>query len=261
MDALHEVVRLAGAGRVVRLTNRRPGDGAVGEYFVEPYRFHRGSNGPADARWQLEAERPARPTAGRLPASNASPPPPTAAVRSSRSSPVTLAGDLPSPGPATGGPAFKGSGDGPIAGMGDAENYFRQIEEAMLDGRVTEEEMSLAEALRRPVRDPRMRRPSTPASSPASCTRSSRTAGSATARSCTWQNVRAFLDRLGRAPARGGRYERRKILIRERVCPSSRGRLAHPGISGRISACSGPHNPSGRQASHIGMTFSLVLLH
>src|SRR3954447_17635399 len=53
MDVLGEVVGLAGAGRVVRLGYRRPGDGSAGEYVVEPYRLHRSAAGPVLHAWQV----------------------------------------------------------------------------------------------------------------------------------------------------------------------------------------------------------------
>jgi hypothetical protein len=199
MDALHEVVRLAEAGRVVRLTYRRPGDGAAGEYYVEPYRFHRGSNGPVLHAWQLEPAPAWRSEAWRDFRIDRI----TAASDGGRSfqprAQITLAGDLPSPAPATGGPGFKGFGDRPIAGMGDAENYFRQIEEAMLDGRVTPEEMSLAEALRDRVEI--HERKAVHARVFASVLHEVLQDGRISHREELYlQNVRAFLDRLGWAP-------------------------------------------------------------
>ena len=101
--------------------------------------------------------------------------------------------------PATGGPGFKGFGDRPIAGMGDAENYFRQIEEAMLDGRVTPEEMSLAEALRDRVEI--HERKAVHARVFASVLHEVLQDGRISHREELYlQNVRAFLDRLGWAP-------------------------------------------------------------
>ena len=148
MDVVHEVVRLAEAGRVVRLTYRRPGEGAAGDYLVEPYGFHPGPNGPVLHTWQLEPAPGPRGEGWRDFRLDRV----TAASDAGRAftprAPVTASRDVPTPAAATGGPGFKGFGERPIAGMGDAEDYFRQLEEAMLDGRVTEEEMALAEALR-----------------------------------------------------------------------------------------------------------------
>ena len=147
MDVVAEIVRLAEAGRVARITYRRPGEGAAGEYLVEPYRFHRGPAGTVLHAWQVDPPPQGRADGWRdfrldritAAADGGRPFEPRGAV--------TVAGDLPSPGPATGGPNFQGFGERPIAGMGDTEDYFRQIETAMLDGKVTEEEMSLAQSL------------------------------------------------------------------------------------------------------------------
>ena len=150
MDLRREIVNLAEAGRVVRLTYRRPGDGSPAEYLVEPYGFHRTAGGPALHAWQLEPAPEGRADGWRdfrldrvaAAADGGRPFAPRA--------PVTAAGDLAAPGqgPATGGPDFKGFGERPIAAMGNTEDYFRQIETAMLDGKVTDDEMTLAEGLR-----------------------------------------------------------------------------------------------------------------
>jgi hypothetical protein len=199
MDAVHEVVRLAEAGRVVRLSYRRPGEGAAGEYLVEPYRFHRGPDGPVLHAWQLEPPRQGRTGAWRDFRLDRI----TAAADAGRSFqpriPVTVARDLPSPGPATGGPDFKGFGERPIAAMGDAEDYFRQLEEAMLDGRVTEEEMALAEGLRDRVEI--QERKAAHARVFASVLHEVLQDGRISHREELYlRNVRAFLDRLGWAP-------------------------------------------------------------
>jgi hypothetical protein len=198
MDVVHELVRLAEAGRTVRLTYRRPGEGAAGDYVVEPYRFHHGPHGAVLHAWQLEPP-PGRSEGWRdfrldrvtSVSDGGSPFQPRA--------PVTLAGDLPSPAPATGGPDFKGFGERPIAAMGDAENYFRQIEGAMLDGRVTEEEMALAEALRDRVEV--HERKAAHARVFASVLHEVLQDGRISHREELYlRNVRAFLDRLGWAP-------------------------------------------------------------
>src|SRR3954469_20210819 len=156
MDVLGEVVRLAGGaggGRVVRLGDGRPGDGSAGEYVVEPYRLHRSAAGPVLHAWQLSppAEDRANGWRGfRLD-------PITHAADGGRTfrprGPVTLAQDAAAPArpaPVTPGqPAstFHAWGERPVAAMGDAEDYFQQIETAMLDGKVTDEEMQLARSL------------------------------------------------------------------------------------------------------------------
>ena len=199
MDSVHEVARLAGAGRVVRLTYRRPGEGAAGEYLVEPYRFHDGAGGPALHAWQLEPAPEGRAEGWRDFRLDRV----TSVSDGGRTfeprAPVTVARDLPAPGPATGGPGFKGFGERPIAAMGDADAYCRQIEEAMLDGRVTEEEMALAEALRDRVEIDE--RKAAHARVFASVLHEVLQDGRISHREELYlQNVRAFLDKLGWAP-------------------------------------------------------------
>ena len=148
MELVPEIVRLAEAGRVVRIGYRRPGEAAATDYLVEPYRFHRGHGGPVLHAWQLDPAPQGRADGWRDFRIDRI----TAASDGQRSFqprvPVTVGRDVPSAGPATGGPDFKGFGERPIARMGDAEDYFRHIETAMLDGKVTAEEMTLAEGLR-----------------------------------------------------------------------------------------------------------------
>jgi len=199
MDPVHEVARLAEARRVVRLTYRRPGEGEAGEYVVEPYRFHRGAHGPVLHAWQVDPAPQGRAEGWRDfrvdRIANVSDGGRTFEPRV----PVTAARDLPAPGPATGGPGFKGFGERPIAAMGDAEGYFRQIEEAMLDGRVTEEEMALAEALRDRVEI--HERKAAHARVFASVLHEVLQDGRISHREELYlRNVRAFLDRLGWAP-------------------------------------------------------------
>ena len=144
MDVLAEVVRLAEAGRVVRLGYRRPGDGSAAEYLVEPYRLQRSQAGPVLHAWQLEPPPEGRPDGwrdfrlDRLTAASDGGRPFTPRA------PVTLGRDAT---PAAG-QSFQAWGERPIAGMGSAEGYFQQLETAMLDGKVTDDEVALAESLR-----------------------------------------------------------------------------------------------------------------
>jgi hypothetical protein len=151
MDVVPEIVRLAEAGRVVRIGYRRPGEGAATDYLIEPYRFHRGHAGPVLHAWQFDPPQQGRADGWRDFRLDRI----TAASDGGRSfqprAAVTVGRDIPPAGPATGGPDFKGFGERPIASMGDAEDYFRQIETAMLDGKVTQDEMALAEGLRERV--------------------------------------------------------------------------------------------------------------
>ena len=199
MDVLREIVSLAEAGRVVRLSYRRPGDGSAGEYIVEPYQFRRAAGGPALHAWQLEPAPEGRSDGWRDFRLDRI----AAAADGGRAfeprAPVTVARDLPAAGPAPGGPDFKGFGDRPIAAMGDSEDYFRQIETAMLDGKVTDDEMTLAEALRNRVDADRRR--AAHARVFANVLHEVIQDGRISHREELYlRNVRAFLERLGWAP-------------------------------------------------------------
>lgn len=144
MNVIPEIVRLAEEGRAVRVGYQRPGEPAAAEYLVEPYGFHRSHAGPVLHAWQLEPARdgPDGWRDFRLDRI-------TSVSDGGRSFepriPVTAGHDAPQP--AGGGRSFTGFGDRPIAAMGDTEDYFRQIESAMLDGNITDAEMALAEGL------------------------------------------------------------------------------------------------------------------
>jgi hypothetical protein len=201
MDLLREIVRLAEGGRVVRLGYRRPGDGSAAEYLVEPYRLHRGHAGPVLHAWQVAPAVEGRADGwrdfrlDRITAASdggGSFQPRTA---------VTLGRDAPPAGAAAGaGPsAFHAWSDRPIAAMGNAEAYFRQLETAMLDGKVSDDEMALAESLRDRV-EPHERK--------AAHARVFASVLHEVLQDCRishreelyLQNVRGFLDRLGWAP-------------------------------------------------------------
>ena len=146
-EPLTEIVRLAAAGRAVRIGYRRPGTQVPGEYVIEPYRLHRFASGPVVHAWQLspvpdgpspwrdfrvdridtavDAERPFEPRI-----------------------PVTLPTDVGGPPvelPAI--PPVARWSDRPIEAAGPDEDYFRYLETAMLDGKVTTDETSLATEL------------------------------------------------------------------------------------------------------------------
>jgi hypothetical protein len=183
----------------VRIGYRRPGEGAATDYLIEPYRFHRGQAGPVLHAWQLDPAPQGRADGWRDFRLDRI----TAAADGGRAfqprAAVTVARDLPSPGPATGGPDFQGFGEQPIAAMGDAEGYFRQIETAMLDGKVTEEEMTLAEGLGDRVEI--QERKAAHARAFASVLHEVLQDGRITHREELYlSNVRRFLERLGWAP-------------------------------------------------------------
>lgn len=146
MNVIPEIVRLAEGCRTVAVKYQRPGDPAAVEYLVEPYAFHRGHAGPVLHAWQLDPARDGPDGWRDLRLDRIK-----LASDGGRSFepriPVTIGRDGPQQPVGGGGRAFTGFGDRPIAAMGDAEDYFRQIESAMLDGKITDEELALAEAL------------------------------------------------------------------------------------------------------------------
>jgi hypothetical protein len=163
-EKLEQLSKLAQARRVARVTYKRPGEPAPHDYLVEPYRLQRTTGGPAVHAWQLS---PA-PQAG------------NDGWRDFRLDRVTLVADggrafqprmpvtLPQevggaggsagasrPDPIGGAPPITGRaaetfdawGERPVAKMGPAEDYFRHLEGAMLDAKVTPDEMTLARSL------------------------------------------------------------------------------------------------------------------
>jgi hypothetical protein len=156
LDVLTQIAALAAAGRVVRLGYRRPGEAAASEFLVEPYRLHRPATGPVLHAWQLSP-----PPEGRGPwrdfrldritsAADAGQPfDPRVPVTLSQDVAALEAANAP-PAPAAGAiapaRAFLWS-DRPIVAVGPADEYFRQLEEAMLDGQVTPAELQLASDL------------------------------------------------------------------------------------------------------------------
>jgi hypothetical protein len=201
MDLLREIVRLAESGRVVRLGYRRPGDGSVAEYMIEPYRLHRAQAGPVLHAWQVAPPPEGRADGWRDFRLDRI----TAASDGGRSfrprTAVTLGRDAPpaGAGAAADASSFQEWGDRPIAAMGNAEAYFRQLESAMLDGKVSDEEIALAESLRDRV-EPHERK-ATHARVFASVLHEVLQDSRISHREELYlQNVRSFLDRLGWAP-------------------------------------------------------------
>jgi hypothetical protein len=151
-ETLEQIATLAEARRMARVGYRRPGDFAPQEFLVEPYRLQRTASGAAAIlAWQVAPEMEGRPDAWRD-------------FRLERITSVSDSGHAftpriavtlkrqPQPPGAGKGPlavaeGFDWWGARPIASMGPAEDYFRQIETAMLDGKVTPDELALARSL------------------------------------------------------------------------------------------------------------------
>lgn len=139
---LAQIASLAAAGRAVRIGYRRPGEAEPMEYVVEPYRLHRFPSGPVLHAWQLSPA-PTTPSSWRdfrldriASATDAGQPfAPRVAV--------TLAADAAAGAEAVPAPFS----DRPIVAVGPADEYFRQLETAMLDAQVTPAEMELARTL------------------------------------------------------------------------------------------------------------------
>src|SRR5215218_5388086 len=163
-DKLKQLSALAESRRVARLTYKRPGEFAPHDYLVEPYRLQRTPGGVAVHAWQLSPPPQDRPDGWRdfrldrvtLVADGGQTfrPRMPVTIAQEAAAPAGAAGATP-PNPA-GGPApitgrapeaFHDWGARPVAAMGPAEDYFRHLEDAMLDAKVTPEEMTLARSL------------------------------------------------------------------------------------------------------------------
>ena len=154
---LLDLAALARGRRLVRLRCRRPGEAEAAEYLVEPYRLHRPAGGALLHAWQAA-------------------PPPEAGGRSpwrdfrvdrvvsvadagetfEPRTAVTLPGDVAAAVAAGRPDALRGLsavspgnlwGEAPIGQVSPADAYFRHLESAMLDGRVTPDELTLARGL------------------------------------------------------------------------------------------------------------------
>ena len=159
-ENLEQIAALAGARRLVRISYRRPGDFAPHEFVIEPYRLQRTASGAAAVHaWQVAPALEGRPEAWRdFRLDRITAVEDAGSVFAPRIA-VTLAQELPAAGvagDAAGGdsgeaPAvasgFHWWGARPVASMGEAEDYFRQLEQSMLDGKVTRDEMALARSL------------------------------------------------------------------------------------------------------------------
>jgi len=174
-EKLEQFSKLALARRVARVTYKRPGEPAPHDYVVEPYRLQRTAGGPAVHAWQLTPP----PAAGgdgwrdfrldrvtlvadggrafqpRMPVTLPQELGGLGAGAAAGGAGAGAGGAAPRPNP-VGGPApitghaaatFDAWGERPVAKMGPAEDYFRHLEDAMLDAKVTPDEMTLARSL------------------------------------------------------------------------------------------------------------------
>ena len=146
-DKLEQIAALAEAHKMARLTYRRPGEAADADYVVEPYRLQRTASGLAVHCWQVSPPPEGRDgwrdfrldrvavvaDAGRTFT-------PRAPVHFARPAAAHAGGHAPHE-------AFHGWGDQKIEAMSAADDYFRYVEDAMLDAKVTPEEMELARSL------------------------------------------------------------------------------------------------------------------
>ena len=151
-ETLEQIATLAEARRIARIGYRRPGDFAPQEFLIEPYRLQRTASGAAALlAWQVAPELQGRHDGWRD-------------FRLERITSVNDSGHTFTPRiavtlkpqPQTAGAGtrplavaegFDWWGTRPISSMGPAEDYFRQIETAMLDGKVTPAELALAKSL------------------------------------------------------------------------------------------------------------------
>lgn len=192
MDVLPEITRLGEAGRVARIQYRRPG-GETSDYVVELYGVQRAPAGLTVRARQVSPGADATAEGWReFRLDRITSVADTGQTFQPRAPVAFQSGSAP-------GTSFHDWGERPIAKMGPAEDYFRQIEQAMLDGRVTEQEMSLAEALRDRVEV--HERKAAHARVYANVLNEVLQDGRISHREELYlRNVRAFLDRLGWAP-------------------------------------------------------------
>ena len=146
-NVIEDISRLAAARRLVRVGYRRPGAQAAQDYVIEPYRLHRFASGPVVHAWQVspvpEGASPWRDfRLDRIASAH------DAGSAFEPRMPVTLPQDVsggPADAPAL--PPLVRWGERPIENVGPDEEYYRQLETAMLDGKVEPSEMTMAKEL------------------------------------------------------------------------------------------------------------------
>ena len=145
-EKLEQVARLAEARRVVRLGYNPPGEDGPRERLVEPYRLQRTAGGPAVHSWERSSS-DGRPDGWRDFRLDRITSVADAGQSFQPRMPVTLGQEIGGAAQGPGAEGFHGWGERPIAAMGPAEDYFRYLEDAMLDAKVTPGEMALARSL------------------------------------------------------------------------------------------------------------------
>jgi hypothetical protein len=147
-DVLRDIAKLAAEKRLVRIGYRRPGAQSALDKVVEPYRLHRLASGPVIHAWQVspvpEGTSPWRDfRVDRIESAN------DGGAAFAPRMPITLPQDVSGEGPvnAPAPPPFAQWGERSIAEVGPDEEYFLQLESAMLDGKIEPSEMSMAEEL------------------------------------------------------------------------------------------------------------------
>lgn len=149
-DVLRDIAGFASQNRLVRLGYRRPGAQAAQEYVIEPYRLHRLSSGPVVHGWQVSPVPEGTSTwrdfrVDRIESAN------DGGDAFQPRMPVTIPHDVKVPGdssldaPAL--PPLVRWGERPIENVSPDEEYYRELESAMLDGKVEPAEMAMAEQL------------------------------------------------------------------------------------------------------------------
>jgi len=158
-EKIEHIAKLAEARRVVRLGYNPPGEDGPRERLVEPYRLQRTAGGPAVHSWERSSSdgrpdgwrdfRLDRITSVADAGQSFQPRMPVTLVQevSAGAADATAAALKKAPGHQPPAEAFHSWGDRPIAAMGPAEDYFRYLEDAMLDAKVTPGEMGLARSL------------------------------------------------------------------------------------------------------------------
>lgn len=146
-DVLNQLAKLADARHVVRLGYRRPGELAASEYLIEPYRLHRFATGPVVHGWQVSPVPQGRAPWRDFRLDRISSVDDTGQTFEPRI-PITISNDaVGAHGDALALPPLARWSDQAIESVGPAEEYFRALEAAILDGQVTPEEMSLSQEL------------------------------------------------------------------------------------------------------------------